>query len=58
MKRFLMMTAITLVCFGAAFAQNTSGTTEMKEKSLYQRLGGYDAPAAAGSLKKDIAEKK
>ena len=46
MKRILMTAAIALFCFSAAFAQNTSGTADMKEKSLYQRLGGYDAIAA------------
>ena len=46
MKRLLMIAAIALFCFSAVSAQNTGGTTEMKEKSLYQRLGGYDALAA------------
>jgi hemoglobin len=46
MKRFLMTAAIALFGFSAAFAQTTNGTTEMKEKPLYQRLGGYDALAA------------
>ena len=45
MKRLLLIAAIALFSFSAAFAQ-TDGTTEMKEKSLYQRLGGYDAIAA------------
>lgn len=44
MKRFLMIAAIALFCFSAASAQNTP--PETKEKSLYQRLGGYDAIAA------------
>jgi len=44
MKTLLMIAAIALFCFSAASAQNT--TTGMKEKSLYQRLGGYDALAA------------
>ena len=43
MKRLLLIAAIALFGFSAAFAQNTTG---MKEKSLYQRLGGYDAIAA------------
>lgn len=47
MKRLLMTAVIALFCCSAAFAQNTDGgATEMKEKSLYQRLGGYDAIAA------------
>jgi len=46
MKRLLMIAALALFCGSAAFAQNTNETTEMKEKSLYQRLGGYDALAA------------
>lgn len=45
MKRLLLIAAIALFSFSAAFAQ-TNGTTETKEKSLYQRLGGYDALAA------------
>lgn len=44
MKRFLMIAVIALFCFSAASAQNTP--TETKEKSLYQRLGGYDSIAA------------
>ena len=44
MKRILTSAAIALFCFSAVSAQNT--TTETKEKSLYQRLGGYDAIAA------------
>ena len=43
MKKILAVAAIALICGISAFAQNT---TEMKEKSLYQRLGGYDAIAA------------
>jgi hemoglobin len=46
MKRILLITAIALVCGVSAFAQNTGGTTETKEPSLYTRLGGYDALAA------------
>jgi len=46
MKRLLMITIIALFAFSAAFAQNTNNTTETKEKTLYQRLGGYDALAA------------
>ncbi len=50
--------AITLFCSGSAFAQKTDGTMEMKEKSLYTRLGGYDALAGVtddflGRLLKD-----
>jgi hemoglobin len=37
MKKTFLIFAMVLVCAGAAFAQ---------EKSLYQRLGGYDAIAA------------
>lgn len=46
MKRLLMITLIALFAFSTAFAQNTNNTRETKEKSLYQRLGGYDALAA------------
>jgi len=41
-----MTAVIALFCFSAAFAQNTGSMTDMKEKTLYQRLGGYDAIAA------------
>jgi len=44
MKRLLMITIIALFSFSVAFAQNTNNSTETK--SLYQRLGGYDALAA------------
>lgn len=44
MKKLLFMICIALAASGAAFAQQTN--TEMKEKSLYSRLGGYDALAA------------
>jgi hemoglobin len=46
MKRILVIMVIALFCSVSAFAQNNDGTTETKEKSLYQRLGGYDALAA------------
>lgn len=46
MKKSLAVLAIALFCGISAFAQNTSNTMETKEKSLYQRLGGYDAIAA------------
>ena len=46
MKRILLITAIALFCGISAFAQNTNGATETKEKTLYERLGGYDALAA------------
>lgn len=41
MKRILLILAIAVFCVGSAFAQ-----TDKKEKSLYERLGGYDALAA------------
>jgi len=46
MKRFLLILAIAVFGAGSAFAQADKTTTETKEKSLYQRLGGYDAIAA------------
>ncbi len=46
MKRILVIMAIALFCSVSAFAQNNDGTIETKEKSLYTRLGGYDALAA------------
>jgi len=46
MKRILLITAIALLCSISAFAQNTNNPTETKEKTLYARLGGYDALAA------------
>ena len=45
MKRILVIIAIALFCGISAFAQNTD-KPEPKEKSLYARLGGYDALAA------------
>jgi hemoglobin len=45
MKRILVIIAIALFCGISAFAQNTE-KPESKEKSLYTRLGGYDALAA------------
>ncbi len=58
MKRILVIMAIALFCSISAFAQYNDGTTEMKEKSLYTRLGGYDALAGVtddflGRLLKD-----
>lgn len=46
MKRILAVLAIALLCGAAVFAQNTGNPAETKEKSLYQRLGGYDSIAA------------
>jgi hemoglobin len=46
MKRILTVLTIALFCGISAFAQTTNNMTETKEKSLYQRLGGYDALAA------------
>jgi len=45
MKKILVIMAIALFCSVSVFAQKTDGTMEMKEKSLYARLGGYDAVA-------------
>ena len=58
MKKILVIMAIALFCSVSAFAQKTDGTMEMKEKSLYTRLGGYDALAGVtddflGRLLKD-----
>lgn len=50
MKKFLLVLAIVVFGAGSAFAQMEKPTgntkTEMKQKSLYERLGGYDAIAA------------
>lgn len=51
MKKILLLIVITLVSINFAFAQKgdamkESGKVESKEKSLYERLGGYDALAA------------
>jgi hemoglobin len=49
MKKFLLVLAIVAFGAGSAFAQMekpTATKTEMKQKSLYERLGGYDAIAA------------
>lgn len=43
MKKLLCILVLTLAGAGAAFAQQTK---PMETKSLYQRLGGYDALAA------------
>lgn len=45
MKRILVIMAIALFCGISTFAQNTD-KPESKERSLYARLGGYDALAA------------
>lgn len=45
MKRFILTVVFVLTCAGAAFAQHDKMAMG-KEKSLYQRLGGYDALAA------------
>jgi hemoglobin len=42
MKKILFVSIIAICCAVSAFAQKT----ETKEKSLYERLGGYDALAA------------
>jgi hemoglobin len=42
MKKLMFVTMIALACAVSAMAQNM----EMKQKSLYDRLGGYDAIAA------------
>jgi len=44
MKRSILVLVFVLAGVAAAFAQ--PGTALSKEKSLYQRLGGYDAIAA------------
>lgn len=41
MRKAFLIFAMVLVCAGSAFAQAAT-----KEKTLYQRLGGYDAIAA------------
>lgn len=46
MKRTLILFAIVLFGVGAAFAQPGKTTMPAKDKSLYERLGGYDAIAA------------
>lgn len=63
MKKTLLILVIAMFSVSFAFAQNDKmmsdkGKTEMKEKSLYERLGGYDALAAVtddflGRLLKD-----
>ncbi len=42
MKRMILIALVALACTATAMAQKA----EMKEKSLYERLGGYDAIAA------------
>lgn len=44
MKKLLFILCVTLALAGSAAAQQAK--TDMKEKSLYARLGGYDALAA------------
>lgn len=46
MKKILVVLAIAMFGVSAAFAQADTSKTETKQKSLYQRLGGYDAIAA------------
>jgi hemoglobin len=46
MKKSLLILAVVLFSVGAAFAQQIKPMPDMKEKSLYSRLGGYDALAA------------
>lgn len=46
MKRILVVLAIALFCSVPLFAQMDMKKTETKEKSLYERLGGFDAIAA------------
>jgi hemoglobin len=46
MKKSLLILAFVLVSVGAAAAQQVQPGPDMKEKSLYSRLGGYDALAA------------
>jgi len=59
MKKLLLLMAIAVFSVNLTFAQNTmAGKTEASEKTLYQRLGGYDALAAVtddflGRLLKD-----
>lgn len=45
MKKMLFIAIVVVSCFSAAFAQGDS-SMKMKEKSLYERVGGYDALAA------------
>jgi hemoglobin len=49
MRKILLILAITVFGAGSAFAQMEKpadkSATETKQKSLYQRLGGYDAIA-------------
>lgn len=50
MRKILLVLAITVFGVGSAFAQMEKpadkSATETKQKSLYERLGGYDALAA------------
>jgi hemoglobin len=46
MKKSLLILAVMLFSVGAVAAQQTKPMGDMKEKSLYSRLGGYDALAA------------
>lgn len=45
MKKFILIVVFVLAGAGAVFSQGNMGAMDMKEKSLYQRLGGYDALA-------------
>jgi hemoglobin len=46
MRKYLCVLAFVLFVWGAAAAQDTGASMRTTEKSLYQRLGGYDALAA------------
>lgn len=47
MKKILLVLAIAVFGAGSVFAQTDKpAATETKQKSLYERLGGYDAIAA------------
>jgi len=46
MKRSILLFTIVILGVGAAFAQPSRLEMEPQEKTLYQRLGGYDALAA------------
>lgn len=45
MKKLLFIAFVVVSCFSASFAQGDSSMM-MKDKSLYERVGGYDALAA------------
>lgn len=46
MKKSLLILAVVLFSAGTAAAQQSRPMADTKEKSLYSRLGGYDALAA------------